>query len=70
MQIPRGPVVYTDVSFDSFTDDDGVEVSQDDSASVVVGAGVTIEQMFSDNGISIFADGSRWVSLRELAGSS
>jgi hypothetical protein len=57
LQIPRGQVVYTDVSFDSFTDDDGVEVSQDDSASVAVGAGVTVEHMFPDNGVSIFADG-------------
>jgi outer membrane autotransporter protein len=42
LQIPRCQVVYTDVSFDSFTDDDGVEVSQDDSASVAVGAGVAV----------------------------
>ena len=54
----RSRVVYTDVNFDSFTDEDGVEVSQDQSASIVVGPGVTVEQMFPDNGISIFADAS------------
>jgi outer membrane autotransporter protein len=56
--IPRGQVVYTDVSFDSFEDDDGVDVSQDDSASVVISGGLTVEQMFPDNGIAIFADAS------------
>ncbi len=52
----RNRAVYTDVCFDSLTDENGVEVSQDDSASIVIGPAVTVEQMFPDNGISIFAD--------------
>jgi fibronectin-binding autotransporter adhesin len=56
--IPRSQVVYTDVDFDSFKDDDGVSVSQDDSASIVVGPGVTLEQMFPDNGVAMFIDAS------------
>ena len=52
----RSRVVYTDVDFDSFTDDDGVEVRQDDSASIVIGPAVTIETLFPDNGIALYAD--------------
>jgi outer membrane autotransporter protein len=55
---PRGQVIYTDVNFSDFTDDDGVEVSQDESASVVVEAGVTLEQMLADNGVAMFYDAS------------
>ena len=46
------------MDFENFTDDDGVDVTQDDSASVVVEGGVTVEQSFPDNGVSIFADAS------------
>jgi len=56
--IPRGRAVYTDVDFSSFTDEDGVEVSQDRSASLVLEAGVTVEQLFPDNGVAMFVDAS------------
>ena len=65
---PRGQVVYTDVNFDSFTDDDGVEVRQDDSASLTIELGVTVEALFPDNGVALFVDAS--VSHDALSDSS
>ena len=55
---PRGRASCSDVHFSGFTDEDGVEVDQDDSTSLVVEAGVTVEQMFPDNGVAMFVDAS------------
>ena len=55
---PRGRAIYSDVHFDGFTDSAGAVVSQDDSASVIVEAGVTVEQLFPDNGVTMFVDAS------------
>lgn len=68
MLIPRGQVVYTDVRLDDFTDSDGVSVDSENSDSLTLKAGVTLETLFRDNGVSLFADAS--VSHDVLADSS
>jgi fibronectin-binding autotransporter adhesin len=53
---PRGQAVYTDVDFSSFTDGDGVRVSQSDSDSLTLGAGLLVEQAMAESGVRVYAD--------------
>lgn len=53
---PRIQVAYTDVDFDRITDRDGVVARQQNSDSLVLGAGVLTEYAIPDWGMSIYGD--------------
>jgi fibronectin-binding autotransporter adhesin len=63
---PRIQVAYTDIDFDRVTDKDGVSARQQNSDSLLLGAGVLTEYAIPDWGMSIYSDlSASWDTLAD-----